>query len=205
MSVSEDPSMSAATDWTKPENARRLTVFRKLLGMFPPGRLIDLGAGDGRFSTEAADQGWEVVAVDARNDRRPDDPRLTWLEQDVRSVDLAGFDLILILGLFYHLTPTDQLDLLERCAGRPLIIDTHLDTGRSRHPLSEHRVEVTRGFEGRFYPEPETPLASVGNRYSFWPTRASFRRMLRERGFSVQEFEPEIDIDRHFFLALPIR
>lgn len=187
-----------------PVSARRLLVFDAMLGLFPPGRLIDLGAGHGIFSVRASRKGWQVTAVDARTTRFPDDPSVTWRHQDVRETDLSGYDLILCLGLFYHLTLRDQLDLLARCSGTPLIIDTHLDVGKSDHVLSE-RQQVD-GYEGRFYSEgaADTPLSSWGNELSFWPTPESFARMLAEHGYPVVlSGEPPVVVDRRFHLALP--
>jgi hypothetical protein len=181
----------------------RLQAFQQLLGLFDPGHLVDLGAGHGRFSLQAADLGWEVTAVDARTKRFPDDPRPRWVRADVRTVDLAHYDLIACLGLFYHLALDDQLDLLARAAGRPMIIDTHLDHGTHEHELSERR-EPRPGYVGRFYDEPRALTSAVGNRASFWPTLATFHRMLHEAGFvTVLTLDPWITGDRTFFLALP--
>lgn len=36
----------------------RVGVFRDLLALFPPGRLLDLGCGTGQFSVQAHDMGW---------------------------------------------------------------------------------------------------------------------------------------------------
>jgi hypothetical protein len=165
-------------DWTTPVNARRLTLFRSLLALFQPGSLVDLGCGHGRFAQEAAIQGWKVTAVDARSDRWPDDMAITWVQADARTHDLSGYDLIVCLGLFYHLTVDDQLALLTRSTGRPIIIDTHFDTGDNDVPLSE-RV-IVNGYEGRWYEEPDSFLSAWGNRRSFWPTSESFGRMLTE-------------------------
>ena len=41
----------------------------------------------------------------------PRDPRIDWQIGDVRDVDLAQYDVIACLGLFYHLTIEDQRDL----------------------------------------------------------------------------------------------
>jgi hypothetical protein len=180
----------------------RLKRFEQLLGLFPPGHLVDLGTGHGLFAKKSADMGWRVTAVDARTERWPQDSRITWVQQDVREHDLAPYDLILCLGVFYHLTCQDQLALLDRAAGRPMIIDTHVDHGRHAHPLSE-RVEQ-EGFEGRLYREPGRSTSSWINEQSFWPTLESFRRMLRESGYSTLLIsEPWITGDRTFFVALP--
>jgi SAM-dependent methyltransferase len=171
--------------------------------MFPPGDVVDLGAGHGKFSRLAADAGWRVTAVDARSDRWPGDDRIEWRQADVRDVDLAGYDLVLCLGLFYHLTVDDQLDLLRRVQV-PVIIDTHLDHGVHQHELSEP-VEQS-GYQGRLYKEggPHNLLASWGNAASFWPTLPSFQRMLRDCGFPVLlTAEPPVTADRWVFVALP--
>lgn len=181
----------------------RRRICARLLGLFPPGHLVDLGAGHGAFSRQAADLGWEVTAVDARTERFPDDPRPRWVQADVRTVDLEPYDLVLCLGLLYHLALDDQLDLLARAAGRPLILDTHVDAGAHEHELSG-RTSPREGYTGRFYAEPYAPTSAVGNRSSFWPTPPTLYRMLREAGFaSVLTHEPWYLGDRTFFLALP--
>lgn len=180
-------------------------AFGQVMGLLTPGSLVDLGAGHGRYSRLAADLGWQVTAVDARTERWPDDDRVRWVRSDVRDADLSGYDVVLCLGVFYHLTLTDQLGLLERAAGRPVVFDTHLDHGTHQHRLSA-RVTTSDGYEGRFYQEPRALTASWGNTASFWPTLASFHRMLQDVGYTaVLTLEPWILGDRTFFLALPRR
>jgi hypothetical protein len=125
-----------------------------------------------------------------------------WLTQDVRKIDLSAFDVIACLGLFYHLTPEDQVSLLRRAAGTPIIIDTHVDNGQSTHSLSE-RVTVD-GYEGSWYREPGEVTSSWGNRRSFWPTPESLYLMLDHCGYPVvMAAQPWVKPDRTFFLALP--
>ncbi|CAN5764939.1 hypothetical protein BH24ACT15_BH24ACT15_27100 [soil metagenome] len=195
--------MTATTDQSrKSVGAHRKNAFDQLLGLFPVGACVDLGAGHGAFSRQAAEKGWQVTAVDARSERMPDDPRITWTQADIRDVDMAPFDVVACLGLFDHLTLDDQLDLIRRCAGKPMIIDTHIDTGGSTHSLSDRR-EVG-GYEGRMYNEPGKTTSSWKNPQSFWPTLPSFHRMLDDNGFgTVLTLEPWYLPDRTFFLALP--
>ncbi len=186
---------------------RRFQAFDTVLGLFPTGRLIDLGAGHGIFSIRAADAGWDVTALDARTERFPTDDRITWVHQDMREHDLGSYDLIVCLGLFYHLTLADQRDLLTRAAGTPILIDTHVDVGIT-YPddrLGE-RVEED-GYSGRLYGEHlESPLASWVNESSFWPDLDSFYRMLADHGYPVAlALEPWYQPERTFFLALPGR
>jgi hypothetical protein len=181
---------------------RRFQLFDRILSLFPVGRLVDLGAGHGKFSSRAAAMGWTVTAVDARPDRFPEDPKVTWVTEDVRTVDLSGYDVIACLGLFYHLTPEDQLNLLERCSGTPLILDTHVDNGKSTHKLSAR--ETVGSYTGSWYREAGQLTSSWGNRRSFWPTPESLQRMLAETGYPVVlAAEPWVVPDRTFFLALP--
>ncbi|HEX8498926.1 MAG TPA: class I SAM-dependent methyltransferase [Actinomycetales bacterium] len=184
---------------------RRFQAFDTALGLVPVGRLVDLGAGHGLFSRRAADAGWDVTAVDARTERFPQDDRVTWVHQDVREHDLAGYDLIVCLGLFYHLTLADQHDLLERAGGTPILMDTHVDVGidYGDDRLGEHVEEG--GYRGRLYGEHlESPLASWVNETSFWPDLDSFYRLLADHGYAVTlALEPWYGVDRTFFLLLP--
>jgi Methyltransferase domain len=186
-----------------PTSARRFELFDCLLNLFRPARLVDLGTGHGRFAIRAAERGWDAVGVDARTTRFPTDPRVAWVEQDIREHDLSRYDLILCLGLFYHLGVPDQVDLLKRCSGTPLIIDTHVANGRSSHKLSKE--ENVQGYVGRWYAEPGLVTSSWQNPSSFWPTPESFYRMLGDHGYPVVlAAEPWYLPDRTFFVALPM-
>ncbi len=181
----------------------RRALFADLLSVFPAGRLVDLGTGPGTFAIIAADLGWQVTAVDVRTERWPEDERVTWIQDDVRHQAFEEFDVVACLGVFYHLTCADQVALLTRCSGRPMIIDTHLDHGEHAHQLSD-RITQGEGYEGRLYREPGALTSSWENEQSFWPTLASFHTMLFRSGYStVLTVEPWVTGDRTFFLTLP--
>jgi SAM-dependent methyltransferase len=183
--------------------SRRLQVFERLLRLLEPRSLLDLGAGHGKFSLLAADEGVSVTAVDARDSRFPSDPRVEWRVDDIRNVDLGGYDVIACLGLFYHLTLDDQISLLERCFPTALIIDTHLDQGHHEHAKRLSGRVVVDGYEGRWYSEPGAVTSSWGNPKSFWPTHEAFLRMLELAGYDlVMAVEPWLISDRTFFVAL---
>ena len=190
---------------TQQVNDTRFRIFDTMLGWFSPGHLVDLGAGHGLYSIRAADAGWKVTAIDARTVRFPEDPRITWLHEDVRNTSLEGYDLIVNLGLFYHLTLDDQLFLLDRAAGTPMILDTHVATKQPKgYGLSEPVRQ--RGYSGRLYSEAnkqDRPTASWGNLDSFWPTPAALRRMLEERDWDVYTLTPYYLPTRTFFLCQP--
>lgn len=181
----------------------RIGLFEQLLRLFTPGRMVDLGTGHGLFARRAADLGWDATGVDARSERWPDDDRVSWVREDVRTHDLSDYDLIACLGLFYHLTCEDQLSFLSRSAGRPIILDTHLDHGEHQHKVSDPVVQGD-GYKGVLYTEPGATTSSWENRKSFWPTLPSFQRMLNENGYgTVLTVDPWRTADRTFFVALP--
>jgi hypothetical protein len=59
---------------------------------------------------------------------------IEWVEADVRGYDPSGFDCIALLGLLYHLELDAQLALLRKCAGTPIIVDTHHAPSAGGHP-----------------------------------------------------------------------
>lgn len=184
----------------------RLALFDQLLAIVPAGRCVDLGAGHGKFSQRAAAAGWDVVAVDARAERFPSLDGVGFVQADVRTFDLSGFDLVLCLGLFYHLTLEDQIDLLERATGTPFMLDTHLATGIYEHDGAISPLREIDGYEGVDYVEGSAadPLASWGNEKSFWHTPDSLVKLLGCHGFPVVlSVDPWVAPDRRFFLALP--
>lgn len=178
--------------------------FSRMLGLFPPASLIDLGAGHGLFAIAAADAGWRVTALDARAERFPEDARVEWRVGDVRDQDLGGYDVVACLGLFYHLTVDDQLDLLARIRGRPMILDTHVANGHPS-PFTLSEPVTMRGYRGRLFQEqdPARSTAAWGNTESFWPSTRALHRMLGEHGYDVLTATPWYLPTRSFFLCLP--
>jgi len=176
------------------QSAARHNIFRFLLsGVAKPGaHVVDLAAGHCLFAMIARDEGCVVTAVDARVERKPADDELEsirFIQSDIRSFDLAGFDVIVCLGMLYHFDMEDQLPFLEKCAqsGAPMILETQIHV-QSLVPVAETgvwaRKIVRRGkYEGVVFTEQNNPQASVGNPESFWPTEASLMQMFEDVGF----------------------
>lgn len=173
----------------------RLEIFQSVLRTLSPGKLLDLGCGHGKFSMLARDLGWDVTGVDARTERMPQASGIEWVQQDVRTFQVDGYDCIAVLGLLYHLEVDDQIDLLRRCSGTTTLIDTH---------VSLRATHKERGYDGHsFYEELEAATASWGNQYSFWPTEESLLRMIHDVGFRFTwRLSPPYRDDRTFYLAL---
>jgi hypothetical protein len=184
----------------------REAILRQLLAFFPRGRLIDLACGNGMYSIAAHEMGWDVTAVDARTVRMPMTPGIAWVQQDVRETDVSGFDVVLVLGLLYHMELADQLDLLRRCSHAITILDTHHSTaptheegGYAGHTFREIPEDHPTSLE-------DSPRAAWGNTTSFWATQPDLVRMLHDCGFAtVLALVPPTLPNRTFYLCLPAK
>lgn len=186
----------------------RLRTFRWLLSETWPQakgkRLLDLGAGPGLFARIASRHGFSVTAVDARmpwtaadieagqssTGSGPDfrDDEFVFIQKDLRDVDdLSGFDVIACIGVLYHLPFADQRDLLARCAGRAMVIDTEIYDA-SRIPETEANrfqpATVAGGYSGAFCRERGQVYSSHGDAFSFWFDQDSILRFFADAGFS---------------------
>jgi SAM-dependent methyltransferase len=192
-------------------------IFRAILAPLEPGRMLDLGAGKGNFSLSAAEKGWQVTAVDARTVRWPDaesveDPRtaelirsIDWVQADVREfpIERGNFDLICILGLLHHLEVPDQIELITRCVGTPLIVDTRISPAIVDRDGDYEGIVIREHGETREERD-DVPTASWGNATSFRHTEESLVRLLRNCGFpQVLMMRPPHRRDYTFYIALP--
>jgi hypothetical protein len=171
--------------------AHRIATFVHILKhLVPPEQrtLVDLGAGHCKFSIWATRLGFDVTAVDARTVRLPEDlGAIRFVQADVRSFDPSGFGVVAILGLLYHLELADQESLLRRCrTGATVIVETqiHVPAMVADDPRDWHAPVARDGYCGVDFPEGNNPMASIGNRTSFWHTEASIERLFERTGYS---------------------
>lgn len=149
--------------------------------------VLDVGAWDGLFAFEAERRGARrVLAVDSfcwngpgwgtkagfELARRALGSRVE--DREIEVVDLSPesvgvFDLVLFLGVLYHLTdPLRALQSIFSVTGSHLILETHVDLPYCPHPAM------------RFYPNGQLS----GDPTSFWgPNPAAVEAMLRWVGF----------------------
>src|SRR6185295_1766101 len=168
-------------------------------------RILDVGCGEGIFALEAGLHGARVVAIDARAERMAtgralaEELRLTNVEfvrADVRSYrfeDHGPFDVILFLGILYHLDARTLFEVTRRAAAattRTWIVETHRAPG-AEDAVTEHG-EVYRGWTYREHRPEDAPavrggrlLASTANDASFWLTAEASFRLLRRLGFAT--------------------
>ncbi len=167
---------------------------RRLKGIHMPPSLVgksvlDIGTFDGFYAFEAERRGGKVVATDTAVWRNPhigragfdlarrvlgssvEDREVDVLELSPETV--GTFDLVLFLGVLYHLR--DPLLVLENVASvtrRHLIMETHVDLLGSRRPAAA------------FYPGDELQ----GDASNWWgPNLAAAKGMLEAVGFTRVE------------------
>ena len=158
-------------------------------------RVLDLGAYEGGFAVELARQGAEVVAIEGREQHVEKArftaemlglDRLEVRHGEVRALDQVepdSFDVVLCLGVLYHLDAPDVVrvvgELARLCSGFA-VIETQIGlSGRARV------VDGDREYRGFTHSEDITqPGASLDNLQSFWPTRASLLNLLANAGFT---------------------
>jgi hypothetical protein len=123
---------------------------------------------------------------------------LQFSQADLRTYldSCQNFDVILFLGILYHLDDQDLFETLEKLYNKTndyLIIDTHI----SSDPLNEFTFKG-RSYFGHYYKEFDAgateeeklsqQLNSVDNDKSYWLSHDSLVRILRNVGFtSVME------------------
>jgi tRNA (mo5U34)-methyltransferase len=180
---------------------------RKLASLHLPDRLdgwsvLDIGAWDGFFSFEAERRGaTKVVAVDPECWREPAWGERGWgtqrpfslareaLGSRIQDVDIdladispetvGQFDLVLFLGVFYHLPdPWRYVRAAASVCRRLMVVETHAD-------LLDFRRPAMAFYPGEVDDDPST----------WWgPNAALLKSMLRLEGFGrVQTFrEPRV-------------
>lgn len=131
--------------WTARPN--RFVV--EAVGDLPPGRALDLAAGEGRNAVWLAERGWRVVAVDfsavalARGRELAGERgvQVSWVEADVRGhpLDPAAFDLVVVAYL--HLPAAEFAGVLHRAAGA-------LAPGGTLVVVGHDRANLTGGVGG---------------------------------------------------------
>ena len=190
-------------------------------------RILDLACLEGLYAIELACQGAEVVAIEGRKAniekvRFVKDvlglKNLELVQGDVRNLNremYGTFDVVLNLGILYHLDIPDVFHFLARVAEmcqRISIIDTHVSIKDRESCLFNGKEYWGRTyFEHSVHSTPHErigmPWASLDNVKSFWFTRPSLYNYLSQIGFkSVFEchlpFESGKPYDRVTLLAM---
>ncbi|MFH1102252.1 MAG: class I SAM-dependent methyltransferase [Pseudomonadota bacterium] len=176
-------------------------------------RILDLACLEGLYGIEFARHDAEVVAIEGRKANfekaRFSKAILSLHNLDVQQGDVRNlsrerygyFDVVLCLGILYHLNVPDVFQFLEQVVQvctRLAVIDTHIS-------LTPEKSFVYKGreYRGKEYIETwaaspsvereKSSWASLDNPKSFWFTRSSLLNLLSHIGFtSVYEcYVPE--------------
>jgi SAM-dependent methyltransferase len=114
-----DQRYAEKQQWSAEPNA----LVAELLGGLPPGRAVDLAAGEGRHALWLAGLGWQVTAVDfsevglARGRDRQAADRVDWVTADVSGWSAEPGSLDLVLVAYLHLPEADTTALFTRAIG----------------------------------------------------------------------------------------
>jgi SAM-dependent methyltransferase len=207
---------------------RRVTqIALDVLGQSLAGyRVLDLACLEGMYALELAHRGAEVVAIEGREANiekarfaaRILDLDVDFQLGDVRDLDRGHhgeFDLVLALGILYHLDGADLFSLVERIGDvcrRAAIIDTGVGNAGSeqlKHGNDEYRgvrlVEHTP--ESTETERQQAVWSSLDNLTAVALTRPSLERLLARQGFTTvfechAPAEPNKEVDRVTLLAL---
>jgi SAM-dependent methyltransferase len=167
-------------------------------------RVLDLACLEGQFGIEFALHGSRVLGTEGREANLAKArfvrevlslDKLELALEDVRDLDSSRhgyFDVVLCLGIVYHLDAPDVMEFLKRVAGvcaRVAIVDTHVS------PTDEASFDWQgKTYWGRFFQEhsPDASLEvkekaiwmSLDNPRAFVLTKPSLCNLLRHVGFS---------------------
>jgi len=115
------------------------------IGSRPPGRALDLGAGDGRNAVWLASQGWHVTAVDFSRvalDRGralaiARDVHVEWVLADLLDWSPGDDRYDLVTLFFIHLPPDERRGIYRRAAESVAVGGTLLIVGHDRTNLAD--------------------------------------------------------------------
>jgi hypothetical protein len=195
------------------------TVDRHLGGSYEGRKLLDLGCLESYFSLECALHGADVLGVDAKqiNIKKCEFVRsvlgvtnLTFALDNAMNVTrerYGGFDVVLALGLLYHLDDpyTFLAQVAELCDGF-LVLDTLVALEHEPHRIGDWEPDLSdlrgfsfggRSYRGRLYREFEdgadqterefSTTASQDNDLSAWLTEDALVEMLGDVGLPQLE------------------
>ena len=193
-------------------------VSQALAEAGPGARVLDLGCCEGWFAHRMLELGASsVVGVDVRevNVRRArlvrdhlgiEPARLEFYQADVLALpDLGQFDVVLMLGLIYHLeNPMAALRIARALTRSLCLVESQLTEQRTPvmagNGQSGLHFERPESFAAWFeHDQEDNPLASFGGILSLIPNEAALLAMGRVAGFAdVRIAPPSPDHDRAY-------
>lgn len=167
-------------------------------------RVLDLACLEGLYGIELARHGAEVIGIEGRKAnvvkaRFVKDVlslnNITFMQDDVRNLNIEKyglFDVVLCLGILYHLDAPDVFHFVERMSDvckRVTIIDTHV--GINANKSYAYQGQEYHGWSYKEHSSKSTEeerlkllRSSLDNEKSFWLTRPSLFNLLSRAGFT---------------------
>jgi SAM-dependent methyltransferase len=167
-------------------------------------RALDLACAHGTYAIELAKRGATVVGIEGRSawlekaragQAAAEVKNLEFVQDDVRNLSrrtYGEFDIVLCLGILYHLDAPDVFDFLDRVSEvcrEFVIVETHIatasNTTREWHGHRYAGISTREHDESSSREERLKQLAaSLDNPRSFWMTQPSLWNALRHVGFT---------------------
>lgn len=169
-------------------------------------RILDLACAHGGYSIELAAMGADVLGIEGRAEwlveansrkQRFSLENVDFVQDDVRNLSrkkYGEFDIVLCLGILYHIDAPDVFGLVEQVADvcrEFAIIETHItseDVAYRSHEWKGHTYRGASYLEHSPNTTPDQKLAVLGasldNNLAFWFTEPSLCNILRHVGFS---------------------
>ena len=174
------PRIFDAEHYARLNSSREEAVSTLLKGLVPLLSLrtaIDVGCGAGYFSKFLRSMGFEITAVDGREEnveetkRRVPDARVATINaEDPRLGQLGRFDLVFCFGLLYHLeNPFQTIRSLYQMTGQVLLVEGVIFPGND---VLMGLVDEGRGEDQGL------------NFVAFYPTEACLIKMMYRAGFT---------------------
>jgi tRNA (mo5U34)-methyltransferase len=150
-------------------------------------RVLDIGTSDGFFALQLARRGAEVVAIDYREKQQHGYGVMELLNPvqieyhrmnvyELADKGIGQFDLVLFLGVLYHLPDMLRaLHLIRQYCRGTLFVETHSENDFCPD------IAAARYYQG----------ATLGNDHTnFWaPNRLCVFDMLHDTGFNIERYE----------------
>jgi SAM-dependent methyltransferase len=195
-------TISPQPQTTATKLARIVQVISDVCGDLPNLRILDIGCNEGLYALELASRGAVVLGVDARQ-AHIEKARfaahalgleVAFEQLDVRDIDLdrhGRFDVVLAVGILYHLDAPDLFEMLARLARMTsrLVIDTHVSP--YAQDVVEHNGEPYYGMFAQEHAPAATEAErlaagrqSFENERAFHITKPSLLRLLEAAGFT---------------------
>jgi SAM-dependent methyltransferase len=200
---------------------RQLRVVQTIVDHAPEKHLtiLDLACLEGEYSLELASHGYRVTGIEGRSESHEKAERrrrelghenVRFLCDDVRNLSrekYGEYDIVLCLGILYHLEAEDALKLIDNVCSvcrRFAIFDTHFSFTPDEKVI--YRGQTYTGHSSREH-DLSHPWSAIGNEFGLFFTCPSLYNAIEGAGFSsvyecLMPAAPDYPRDRTTLIAI---